>query len=88
MLEQASYYALRRCPGAAADAWWVTASQRRDTPRAILALLAGRERVELSSAETIESLAWAERVDGWPESGEPPLRAYPHDPRFSAAGRE
>ena len=40
MVEHTSYYALRRCPGAAAEAWWVTASQRRDTPPAIQALLA------------------------------------------------
>jgi hypothetical protein len=83
MVEHTSYYALRRCPGAAADAWWVIASQRRDMPAAIQALLTGRGRVEVSYEETVESLAWAERIDGWTESGDPPLRVHPHDPRFS-----
>ena len=76
MVENTSYYALRRCPGAAADAWWVNASRHRDAPRAIAALLSGRERVELNRDETVEALVWAERIDG-----EPPLRVYPHDPR-------
>ena len=79
MVEHTSYYALRRCPGAAAEAWWVTASQRRDTPRAIQVLLAGRARVELSHAETIESRTWAEQVS----AVAPPLAVYPHDPRVN-----
>jgi hypothetical protein len=82
MVENASYYALRRCPGAAADAWWVNASlQSRGAPRAIAVLLSGRERVELNRDETVEALAWAERIDGFQHLGEPPLRVYPHDPR-------
>jgi hypothetical protein len=77
MVEHAYYYALRRCPGAAADAWWVNASQQRDMPPAIQALLRGRGRVEVSHDETVETLTWAERIDGW----EPALRVHPHDPR-------
>jgi hypothetical protein len=75
----ASYYALRRCPGDASDEWWVNVSARRDAPRAIQALLAGRARVELSSAETIESLTWADQFS----ADEPPLAVYPHDPRVN-----
>ena len=81
LVKNASYYALRRGPSAASAAWWATVSRRRDAPAAILALIAGRERVEVSHAETIESLAWAERVDGWHASGDAPLLVYPHDPR-------
>ncbi len=75
----ASYYALRRCPGDASDAWWINVSARRDAPPAIQALRAGRARVELSSAETIESLTWAEQV----AAGAPPLAVYPYDPRVN-----
>ena len=75
----ASYYALRRCSGAASDAWWLTVSARRDAPSPILALVSGRERIEVSHAETVESLAWAEQIDGW----EPALRVHPHDPRVN-----
>ena len=75
----ASYYALRRCPGDASDEWWVNVSTRRDAPPAIQALLAGRARVELSHAETIESLTWAEQLS----AGEPPLAVYPHDLRVN-----
>jgi hypothetical protein len=81
MVENTSYYALRRCSGAAADAWWVNASRLRDAPPAIAALMSGRARVEVNRDETVEALAWAERVDGLPHGGEPPLRVYPHDPR-------
>jgi hypothetical protein len=76
MVENASYYALRRCPGEAADAWWVNVSRHRDAPPGIAALLSGRARVELSRDETVEALAWAKRVDGW-SAGEPPLVAHP-----------
>ena len=75
----ASYYALRRCPGNASEAWWVNVSARRDAPPAIQALLGGRARVELSHAETIESLTWAEQVS----AEAPPLAVYPHDPRVN-----
>ncbi len=81
MDEDASYYALRRCSGAAADAWWVSASRRRDAPPAMLALLAGRTRVEAGPDEAVESLAWAERIGGWTPDGARPLAVYPHDPR-------
>ena len=82
MVEHTSYYALRRRSGTAADAWWVSASlHQQDAPRGIAALIAGRARVELTLDETVEALAWAERVDGFPHGGESPLRVYPHDPR-------
>ena len=57
----------------------VTVSARRDAPSPILALVSGRERIEVSHAETVESLAWAEQIDGW----EPALRVHPHDPRVN-----
>ena len=81
---KASYYALRRCPGAAADAWWVNASRRADAPPAMLALMAGRLRIELGYEETVEAIEWAERVGGWPTTGTSPITVYPRDPRVEA----
>ena len=80
-VERASYYALRRCAGTNADAWWFNASRHRDMPSAIVALMGGRGRVEVSAEETIEALAWAERVDGWQKTEDPPFVVHPRDPR-------
>ena len=81
LVENGSYYALRRCPGASSDAWWANASRRTDAPPAMLALMAGRRRIEISYEDTVEALEWAERIDGWPTTGTPPLTIYPRDPR-------
>jgi hypothetical protein len=84
LVKNASYYALRRRPGASSDAWWVNASRRPDAPPAMLALIAGRVRIELSYEETVEAIAWAERIGGWPTTGASPLIVYPRDPRVEA----
>jgi hypothetical protein len=79
--ESASYFALRRVPAAAAHAWWSAARRRPDAPPAVSALMAGRERVELSRAEAVDALTWAEAVGGWPDTRPSPLTVSPRDPR-------
>ncbi|MDA0167162.1 hypothetical protein OM076_43280 [Solirubrobacter ginsenosidimutans] len=76
MVEHASYYALRRRPGATADAWWTTVRWRRDVPKALFPIVAGRARVEVTQDEVVEALDWAERFDGADA-----LAVYPRDPR-------
>jgi hypothetical protein len=76
LVENASYFALRRRPGLAADAWWNAVLQRADVPHGLLTILAGRTRVELSRDDTIEALDWAEQRDGTTA-----LAVYPFDPR-------
>ena len=84
MVQDISYYALRRCPGAAAEQWWLVARRRRDLPPALHALAVGRARVELTGEEAADALAWAERVEGWAAAEIKPLLVHPRDPR--AAG--
>jgi hypothetical protein len=79
--QEFSYYALRRCPAAEAPAWWASARRRPDAPPAIVALLSGRRRVELSGDEASAALTWAETIDGWPTAGLRPVMAHPRDPR-------
>ena len=81
LVKNASYYALRRCRGASSDAWWVKRRDAPDAPPAVLALIAGRVRIELSYEETVEAIEWAERIGGWPTTGPSPLSVYPRDPR-------
>jgi hypothetical protein len=76
------YCALRRRTTAAA--WWSAARQRRDeAPAALLALLAGRTRVEVTGDEAAAALAWAQTVDGW--SAAEPKPIFVHDPAASSA---
>lgn len=75
--ERHAYYALRVCPKATADAWWSAVRGRRDVPPAIVALLHGRTRVELTRAEAGAAMAWAGRLDGWAEAQPKPLHVYP-----------
>jgi hypothetical protein len=72
----ASYYALRVSSRAAAEAWWEAVRGRRDVPRAIAAMLAGRVRVELSRDEAERALAWAASVDGWERSEPKPVALH------------
>ena len=76
-----SYYALRLERGTATDAWLTAARRRRDAPRAVVALLAGRTRVEVEREAASEALTWAGSVDGWADADPKPLTVHPHDPR-------
>jgi hypothetical protein len=67
---------LRISAGASAPIWWSAASQRRDAPPSIGALLAGRRRVELTSEEAAEAVAWACGLDGWAASEPKPIFIY------------
>jgi hypothetical protein len=75
-----SYYALRVAQRADGNAWWSEARGRRDAPRAIVALLAGRTRVELDEREADYALAWARSLDGWPGEQPEPLFVYTSEP--------
>ena len=48
----------------------------RDAPPSIGALLAGRRRVELTSEEAAEAVAWARGLDGWAASEPKPIFIY------------
>jgi hypothetical protein len=43
------------------------------TPAAMVALLNGRDRVEVTAADAAATLAWASRVAGWPEAEAKPI---------------
>jgi hypothetical protein len=77
VIERSSYFALRVCPRADAEAWWSAARRRHDAPPAVAALLAGRARIELTLEEADQALAWAAQLDGWRESSTKPLTVYP-----------
>jgi hypothetical protein len=62
---ETSYVALRAVRDARTEPWWSAADDRDSAPPPVLALLAGRSRVELSGAEAEAALAWAATVDGW-----------------------
>jgi hypothetical protein len=76
LVENTSYFALRRGSGVVADEWWSTVRWRADVPAGVVPIAAGRARVELSQDEAVEALEWAERLDGTAA-----LAVYPHDPR-------
>ena len=75
--ERTSYYALRVCPRADADAWWSAVRRRDDVPHAVAALLGGRARIELTREEAGHALAWAGGIEGWPSTDAKPLFVYP-----------
>jgi hypothetical protein len=72
----ASYLALRVGPYASASSWWTAARQRGDIPAPIAALLNGRERVEVTSDEAAQALAWAGGVTGWNAADPKPVWLY------------
>ena len=75
-----SYFALRVAPRGRSSPWWGSAEAAFDSaPPAIRTLLSGRMRVEVSSDEALEALAWAATLDGWGE-GPRALWVYPFDP--------
>jgi hypothetical protein len=73
-----SYFAVRRRLGPDADAWWAAARHRTDVPGCLFAMLAGRERVELTRDEAIAALEWADGLDAAVA-----LAVYPSDPRVA-----
>ena len=75
--EYHAFYALRVCPKATADAWWSAVRVRHDVPPAIVALMRGRTRVELTRDEAGEAMAWAGGLDGWADAQPKPLHVYP-----------
>lgn len=70
---------LRVCPRASAAGWWSAARLRRDAPPAIGALLAGRQRVELTPGEAAQAIIWARSVEGWAAAEPKPLFIYQPD---------
>jgi hypothetical protein len=75
-----SYVALRAVRDARTEAWWSAADTSDSAPPPVLALLAGRSRVELSAPEAEAALAWAATVDSWAGLDPKPLvlhRAIP-----------
>ncbi len=76
-----SYVALRVHRSEGAEGWWAAARSRRDVPRAVVPLLAGRSRVEVSLAEAEAVLAWAGGVDGWNDATPKPLIAHDSNAR-------
>jgi hypothetical protein len=73
-----SYSAVRICPESSAPEWWSEATRRRDAPPALLPLLRGRRRVELTPDEAATVLAWAGTIDGWTAAEPKPL--FVHQP--------
>jgi hypothetical protein len=77
---ETSYVALRAVRDPRTEAWWSAADRSEPVPPPVLALLAGRSRVELSAGEADAALAWAATVDGWAALNPKPLvlhRAIP-----------
>ena len=77
--EAPSYYALRASLATSAEAWWSDARTRDDAPAAVLALLRGRTRVEVSVDEAAGALDWASGLDGWADADPKPLFLYSAD---------
>ena len=73
-----TYSALRVSSRSSARAWWTAASRRQDAPPAIVSLLGGRTRVEVTRDEAAHALAWAAGIAGWPASGPEPV--FLHEP--------
>jgi hypothetical protein len=80
----ASYLALRVGPHASASSWWTAARRRRDIPAPIAVLLNGRERVEVTSDEAAQALAWAGSITGW--NAEDPKPVWLYQPAGALAG--
>ena len=68
-----SYVALRVVNRAGSRAWWASARTTNHKPAAMVALLNGRDRVEVTAADAAATLAWASRVAGWPEAEAKPI---------------
>jgi hypothetical protein len=80
-----SYHALRISAGTSAIEWLRQARTRQEkTPLAILALLAGRTRVEVTADEAAEAIEWAACLPGWNPNHPPPLTV--HVPSVAAGG--
>jgi hypothetical protein len=56
--------------------WLAAARKRRNAPPAIVALIGGRNRVEVTVEEAEHALAWAASTDGW--SGMDPKPLFVH----------
>jgi hypothetical protein len=79
--QRPSYYAIRVCPLAEAPEWWLCArAAAARAPFAIRAILAGRMRVEVSAAEAIAILSWAQGLQGWDPDELTPVWVYPIAP--------
>ena len=76
-----SYFALRVCPLAESPEWWRSArSATASAPPAIRAILAGRTRVEVSTADASAALTWARSLEGWDPDALAPVWVYPAAP--------
>jgi hypothetical protein len=82
-----SYCALRVSLHSTASDWWSAASDRRDAPQAIGALLRGRNRVELTREEATDALAWAGSIAGWAAAEPKPLFMHVPDHGSAAGGQ-
>ncbi len=71
-----SYCVLRVCPRAPAETFWSALRERDDAPPAIVALLAGRSRVEVSRSEAVAALDWVAGVKEWASVEPKPLFVY------------
>ena len=76
MVEPPSYFALRAQTSQDTGAWWAAARRSRDKPPAVAAMLAGRDRVEVTQVEGEQALAWAGGVDGWGSASPKPFFLY------------
>ena len=72
------YLALRRSSDESAPVWWEAARQQHDRPAAVGALIAGRDRVEVTPDEAASVLAWAGALAGWAAADPKPL--FLHEP--------
>jgi hypothetical protein len=75
-----SYFALRTQASPSGDDWWAAARRRHDRPPAVGAMLAGRDRVEVTELEAQQALDWAGGVDGWGSASPKPFFMYSGDP--------
>jgi hypothetical protein len=71
--ENDSYVALRVVSRSTSSAWWASARSTNHKPPAIVAMLNGRDRIEVSAGDAAATLAWASRVAGWPEAEAKPI---------------
>ena len=82
MTSVAPYLALRTSSAESAQAWWEAAHRQRERPAAVTALIAGRNRVEVSPDEAASVLAWAGALAGWAAADPKPL--FLHEPDSAA----
>jgi hypothetical protein len=85
MAAVAPYVALRRSSLELTPAWWAAADRQRDRPAAVTALIAGRDRIEVSPEEAASVLAWAGALAGLATADPKPL--FLHEPDRMEAGR-